>query len=196
MAHIVTLGPPPAAESAAFRRVRLGSRVLVVLFTVILAGLVLLALAEVGVVLFYQGDLITLGPTGGWIGTNPPPGYQSFVSMSLVQRLAYAVTAVVRLAPAILIFHHLRALFALYGRGVVFARENAAHILWIGVWLVAHAADPFLCHLALGAAGLEVDHRWAHFGSLQELGLGALVFVVAQVMQVGREIEEEREQFV
>jgi hypothetical protein len=196
MAHVVTLGPPPAVESAASRRVRLGSRVLGVLFAAILGGLALLTLAEVGVVLFYPGDQISLGPDGGLIGASPPPGYITFAHMSLAQKLAYAVVATVRMAPALMIFHHLRNLFSLYGKGVVFARENGTHLLWVGVWLVAHAIDPFVCHLALSATGLEIDHAWAHFGSLQELGLGLLVFVIAQVMQVGREIEEDREQFV
>jgi len=51
-------------------------------------------------------------------------------------------------------------------------------------------------HLALSATGYEIDRNWAHMVSLQELVLGGVVFVVAGVMQVGREIEEDREGFV
>jgi hypothetical protein len=46
------------------------------------------------------------------------------------------------------------------------------------------------------ATGYEIDKNWAHMASVQAFVLGLLVFVIGQVMQVGREIEEDREAFV
>ena len=55
---------------------------------------------------------------------------------------------------------------------------------------------PFLCHLVLDATNYEIDKAWMHLSSLQAFILGLLVFVIAQVMQVGREIEEDRKAFI
>ena len=48
----------------------------------------------------------------------------------------------------------------------------------------------------LSATGYEIDKAWAHMAAIQELVLGAVVFVIALVMQAGHEIEEDREGFV
>jgi len=156
-----------------------------------------LGVVAVLVILFYRGDQVQIGATSAWIGTLPAPeGFVTFASLPPVQRLAYAAVALVRAAPSVLLFWRLRELFRGYERGAVFARETIVHIRWAGVWLIADALAPFICHLALSTAGLEIDRGWAHVLSLQELVLGGVVFVVAQVMQLGREIEQEREQFV
>jgi hypothetical protein len=41
-----------------------------------------------------------------------------------------------------------------------------------------------------------MSQAWMHGSSIEQLILGAVVFVIAQVMQLGRELEEERSQFV
>lgn len=186
-----------APESPATRQLRTWSRIFVAIFGIALAVSVTLGLVAVLVILFYRGDQVQIGSTSAWIGTVPAPkGFVTFASLPPVQRLAYAVVALVRAAPSVLLFWSLRELFRGYERGAVFARESIVRIRWAGVWLVADALAPFVCHLALSATGLEIDRGWAHVLSLQELVLGGVVFVVAQVMQLGREIEEEREQFV
>jgi uncharacterized transporter YbjL len=98
--------------------------------------------------------------------------------------------------PKLLIFWSLRQLFALYGGGVVFARENALYIKGIGLFLVADAAAPLVVHLVLNALHLAIDQKWMHLSSLQELVLGGVVYVIALVMEHGHAIEEEQEQFV
>ena len=60
----------------------------------------------------------------------------------------------------------------------------------------APSGQAFACHLVLSATGYEIDGAWAHMTSVQEAILGAVVFVIALVMQAGREIEEDREGFV
>jgi hypothetical protein len=198
MSNVVTFAAsddPPAGP--AHRRIRAASRGFAALFAVMLALMAVFALVGDMAILFYPGDRLRIGPTSAWIGVGAgPPGYVPFSALAWPQRLAYALAHWVRCAPAILLFWRLRGLFRLYARGVVFASQNARHLQWAGVALIADALAPFLCHLALGAAGMEIDRRWAHFASLQTLVLGGLVIVVAQVMQVGHEIEDERSQFV
>ena len=78
----------------------------------------------------------------------------------------------------------------------MFSARTAWLIKCMGVLLVIDAVSPFLCHLVLSATGYEIDKLWAHMAAVQELVLGAVVFVIALVMQAGHEIEEDREGFV
>jgi hypothetical protein len=189
---------PPEAEARLYRRIRLGSRGLAWLF----AGLAMTYAAFVAVlmvgVIAYHGPNLRIGPTGVWLGTGDlaPSGSIPFYVLPLGQRIAYLGVGAVRAAPTLAIFLGLRRLFALYAKGEVFGGENARQIQMIGAWLVADAVIPFAEHLVQRAAGIEIDHSWAHMVSLQELVLGALVFIVAEVMRVGHEIERDREGFV
>ena len=61
---------------------------------------------------------------------------------------------------------------------------------------LAAGSAAFAAILALSATGYEIDKAWAHMTSVQEAVLGAVVFVIALVMQAGHEIEEDREGFV
>ena len=189
---------PSVAEHPAYRRVRASSRAFAILFGGLLWAFVGLMAFGVWVVLFYRGSVISLGAPGGMISTDgqPPPGYVTFASLSLTHQLVYALVWIVRSSPMILLFWNLQGLFRLYARGQVFAVRNARHLQWVGIALLADAALPFLCHLALSASGYEIDRNWAHMTSVQELLLGGLVLVIAQVMLVGREIEQDREGFV
>ncbi len=197
MASIVDLAPPRPAPTPSFRKIRATSRGFELLFTVLFALFVLVALASFWILFFYKGTMIVIGPRGGLLTTAPPPpDFIPFSKWRLDQKLAYVPDIVVRSLPSILLFWYLRALFRLYGQGKVFSARNAAVIKAIGICLVADAAAPFLCHLALSATGYEIDKMWAHMAAVQELVLGAVVFVIALVMQAGREIEEDREGFI
>jgi hypothetical protein len=197
MASVVDLTPPRPAPTPSFRKIRAASRGFELLFTVLFALFVLVALASFWILFFYKGTMIVIGPRGGLLTTQPPPpDFIPFSKWRLDQKLAYVPDIVVRSAPSIFLFWYLRTLFRLYGQGKVFSARNAAVIKAIGVCLVADAAAPFLCHLALSATGYEIDKMWAHMAALQELVLGAVVFVIALVMQAGREIEEDREGFI
>jgi hypothetical protein len=197
MASIVDLASPRPAPTPSFRKIRAASRGFELLFTVLFTLFVLVALASFWILFFYKGTMIVIGPRGGLLTTQPPPpDFIPFSKWRLDQKLAYVPDIVVRSAPSIFLFWYLRALFRLYGQGKVFSARNAAVIKAIGVCLVADAAAPFLCHLALSATGYEIDKMWAHMAALQELVLGAVVFVIALVMQAGHEIEEDREGFI
>jgi hypothetical protein len=198
MASVIDLAPPRAAATPSFRKIRAASRGFEVLFTLLFAVFVLLAIFSLWILLFYQGDVITIGPRGGMITTagHPPPDFIPFRDFRLDQKLAYVPDVIVRALPSIFLFWNLRQLFRLYSQGQVFTARNARLIQGMGVCLIADAALPFLCHLVLSVTGYEIDKMWAHMAAVQELVLGAVVFVIALVMQAGREIEEDREGFV
>ncbi|MBO9560241.1 MAG: DUF2975 domain-containing protein [Caulobacter sp.] len=184
-----------APETAAQRRVRLGSRALAWLFTGLLAVSVAILAAALIAMLFYKGELLRIGPDNCYIGDGPPNSV-AFGSLPLVHRLVYCLVGIVRATPIIMLFWSARGLFRLYAGGKVFAPANAAQFRRIGVWLCAYAVSPFACHLVLSATGYEIDRNWAHMASVQAFVLGLLVFVIGEVMRVGREIEEDREAFV
>jgi hypothetical protein len=185
----------PVTESPAQRRVRIASRGLAALFLglSVLAAVVLLA--GIGAMLFYAGPGLRIGPDGCYIGGGPANSV-AFGSLPLVHRLVYVLVALVRYAPVLMLFDQLHRLFRFYGRGQVFTPPAGLAFSRIGGWLCAIALSPLDCHLALSASGYEIDRVWLHIESVQAFILGLLVWVIGQVMQVGREIAEDREGFV
>jgi hypothetical protein len=197
MASVVDIAPARPAPSPSFHKIRAASRGFEILFTVLCGFCIALTVFSLWVIFFYQGEMLAVGPRGGLITTAPlPPDFVPFHTWRLAQKLAYVPVVIVRGLPSIVLFWALRELFRLYGRGQVFAARNAQLIKLMGVCLITDAATPFLCHLALSATGYEIDGAWAHMAAVHELVLGAVVFVIALVMQAGHEIEEDREGFV
>ena len=117
-------------------------------------------------------------------------------AFTFAQRLVGAFALTLLAAPAASIFFHLRGLFRLYARGVVFAAANARRIKHVGIGLLACALMPFLANRLVWPAGARIDPVWFHLDELQAATLGALLFVIADVMQFGREVEQERDGFV
>jgi hypothetical protein len=197
MASVIDIAPPRPVASPSFRKIRAASRGFEILFTVLCGLCIALIVFSLWVIFFYQGEMIAVGPRGGLLTTAPlPPDFVPFHTWRLDQRLAYVPVVVVRGLPSIGLFWALRELFRLYGKGQVFTARNAQLIQIMGVCLIADAAAPLLCHLVLSATGYEIDKMWAHMAAVQQLVLGAVVFVIALVMQAGHEIEEDREGFV
>jgi hypothetical protein len=198
MTNVVTLLPMEDPDQPRLgARIRLYSRGLAVVLT---ALALLLAVAAGGVMLamlVYRGEGVRIGATGMWLGVGQgPAGYIAFASLPLHHRLIYVLVGIIRTAPGVLILLNLAGLFRLYGQGQVFGRDNALRLRAVGAWLVADAALPLLVHLILSATGYEIDRSWAHLASLQALVIGAMVLIIAEVMKVGRDIEEERSQYV
>ena len=182
-------------ETPAQRRVRLGSRGLVWLFTGLLGLSMTVLLLALTAMVFYKGEFVRIGPDNAYLGGGPANSI-AFGSLPLVHRLIYCLVGIVRATPIIMLFWSLRTLFRLYAAGRVFEPENGKSFSRIGGWLCAYALSPFVCHLFLSATGYEIDKNWAHLASLQAFILGLLVLVIGQVMRVGREIEEDRKAFV
>lgn len=189
---------PPAA----LRRMRLASRGLELLFLALSVGWSLIAAAGIlDFIVPYAGNALTLGPAGGLLNIgaphfHPPAGYIAPGDMPVVQRLAHVPVGLLHVVPTFVLFWSLKGLFGAYAKGVVFAPRNARRIKAIGVALAVGAVAPFLGFTFLNSLGLAIDHSWMHATSLQKLVLGVMVYVIAQVMELGRELEEERSQFV
>jgi hypothetical protein len=195
---LVRLAEPVPVEAAAYRRIRLGSQALAVLFTILAAGLALLLAGGLAVLVGLHSDLAWVGPSGTYLALagHGPPGTVAVWTLPLAHRLAFVPVIVARVAPELGVLLSLRRLFQLYARGLVFTRENTRQIQRIALWLAADAVVPVVLHLIQQATGIEIDRAWLHVASLQELVLGGLVYVIAEVMRVGHEIEQERGGFV
>jgi hypothetical protein len=126
---------------------------------------------------------------------NGPVGAAPLSAQPMITRLAGAVDMILATLPVAFVLWHLRALFRLYAAGTVFARANASHLKHIGVWLILYMPAKFIANMIFQAAG-GLDHAWFHASEAHALILGAIVLVIAQVMDVGRETEQERAEFV
>ena len=199
---------PQPAPPPALRRMRLVSRGLEILFLALAVGSGLVALPLiVDFIVPYAGNAITLGPKGGLISLyvpwghpghpHPlPAGYIPTEAMPVIQRLAHVPVGLLHIVPMVLLFWSLRRLFGLYAKGVVFTPDNARSLKHVGAALIVIAIAPWLGHAFLSGLHLAIDQNWMHGSSIQELILGAIVYVIAQVMQLGHEIEQDRSQFV
>ena len=186
--------PPPSLSA----RVRLFSRVLSLGFLTSAVLFAALVGSLTAAMFLLPGGMGGLGPQGGWLDTagHMPPSYTALGDLPFREKLAYLLIAVVREGPKLAILFNQAVLFRLYSEGAVFQPANARRLRDTGAWLLADGIAPLLCHLALSATGLEVDRRWAHLGSVQEGVVGLLLFVIAAVMALGRELEEAGRGFV
>lgn len=195
---LTRIAEAPAPEAALYRRIRLASRALVALFTVLAGAYALLATVLIMMMFFDPVGVLRIGPSGTFLefSGHGSADTVAIARLPLAHRLCFVPVALARAAPSLAILLGLRALFGLYARGIVFSPRNALQIRLIGVWLVVDALMPFVLHIIQNSLGIEIDRAWLHMVGLQELVLGALVFVIAEVMRVGHEIEQEREAFI
>src|SRR4051794_5020217 len=101
MASIVDITPPRAAPVPSFRKLRATSYVFEVLFAVLFAAFVALAVFSLWVLFFYKGEMIAIGPRGGILTTDPlPADFVPFHTWRLDQRLVYAIDVLARAAPS------------------------------------------------------------------------------------------------
>jgi hypothetical protein len=174
------------------------SRALAVVFLILLAVTVLWA---AGAVIFslILPDHVLVGARGADLvfGHKPyaKPGMVLFADQPLATRIAGMVDVLIASVPVAMTLFNLHGLFRLYATGIVFARENARHLKHIGGWLLVYPFAKFAANMLFRAFG-GTDHQWFSATLIQALLLGAVVFVIAQVMEIGEEIERERSEFV
>lgn len=200
MALIATLPPPVPARPAALDRIASISRPLQWLFTAAMAVGAVILLGAVVTVLLYEGPRVQVRPGGLQIFIEPGtprliPGWTTLGAMPFTRKLALAGSATLMLTPALAILWQLRRLFGLYRAGVVLAVENARCLTVMAIWLVAYAAAPTLGHLLVTAAGFD-DRGWLRLDSLQALGLGLVLFVMARAMAWAAEVHDDASRFV
>lgn len=203
MGAVLKLPPIPEIRSEQppkHLRLRKRSRVLTAVFNALFWICAVYDVAMVVTALFYQGHNLTFGPEGGNLDfparATLPPGQVYWSDVTLPYRLGAVFAAITQFVPATMLMLHLRGLFRLYAQGVVFAEENALAFKRMGIWLIAYAVTPFLSVEFLTLIHYVIDRNWYHEAELYALGLGSVLFVIAEVMQAGREIEQERDEFV
>ena len=185
--------------SAALRRMRVVSRCLEILFLALTVGFAFVGGAVIFDFIVPYADVIADCPYGGLITIAPhvwPLDCLAIGNMTTAQRLAHAPCGLLLLMPILLLFWNLRRLFGLYARGMVFAPDNARRLKHAGAALIVLGIAPLMNHAFLAGLNLAINQIWIQASDVQELILGAIVYVIAQVMQLGHELEEERSQFV
>lgn len=199
-ARVAILPPPVPARPAALDRIARVSRPLQGLFTLAFAVGAVLLIGAVLTALFYEGPRVQVRPGGLQIFIEPGTprlidGWTTLGAMPFTRKLALAGSATLMLTPALAVLWQLRRLFGLYRAGVVLAVENARCLTVMAIWLVAYAVAPTLGHLLVTAAGFD-DAGWLRLDSLQALGLGLVLFVMARVMAWAAEVHDDASRFV
>jgi hypothetical protein len=115
-------------------------------------------------------------------------------SLSFGQRAMLALLAALCGTCGGFVIFHLRQLFALYSRGVVFAKDNIRHINRFGLWLVVTAVVVNVS----GRVFFVVTGQHAHDTANAAMALvyGGMTYVIARVMELGRHADQERKEFV
>ncbi len=172
---------------------RRSSRWLAVILGVLMWFAWLLVAAMILALVLYRGSGISLGPSGGFIGSPAPDGYTSFATLATRFRVGGVLAVILQFTPGAMLLRQLRDLFRLYACDVVFSRRNALLLKHTAAWLIAYAATPFLSHVLLSTTDLIVDQAWFHADEVKALVVGLLLFGIAQVMEFGHEIERDRD---
>jgi hypothetical protein len=202
MGNVVALDATvPVGATRVPKRLRALSKGLALLFTLLLGLVVFGLLAGVIAILFFPQYVLTTSSAAGILigphGTAPHlrPGMVRLSDQPLITHFAGIVDWAVALAPIFFVFWHLRRLFRLYAAGIVFAQQNAVHLKHIGLWLIAYPFAKFVSNMVFQLAG-GTDHDWFHASEIEALVLGLIVTVIAQVMEFGRDIEQEKDSFI
>ena len=182
-------------------QVRRLSRPIMILLSIALGLIVLVNVPEIVAMLAFHESAArhaSVGASEGGIdlsfwGKGQPRGV-ALDSLSFGQRSEVALLAALCAACHGLVVFHLRQLFALYARGEIFVAANIHHIKRFGLWLAAsgimiNVADR-LFHTITG----QPAHGFAN--AAMAVVYGAMTWVVARVMELGRQADLERNEFI
>ena len=141
---------------------------------------------------------IWIGPEGSWLilaRDLPPKGTIAFnalpPSTQLTAGLAFGLIG----GSLIAAFTWLSALFGAYRRGDVFGPVPQAHMTRSALCLIVFALAPGLLQPLLALVE-SPDRAWFHGHSLAALMVGAVLLVLARVMALGREVEQDARSFI
>jgi hypothetical protein len=192
----------PIADGT-LRQVRRLSRPFLILLSIALGLIVLVQIPEiVALLFFFHGDgtwraAVSSSASGINLSIFASPDLSPDVmleSLSFGQRSALALLAVLCTISGGVAIFHLRQLFALYCRGEVFTEDNIRHIKRFGLWLVVAA-------IVVNGAGrvffvVTGQHSHGTANGAMALIYGGMTWVVARVMELGRQADEERKGFI
>ncbi len=128
-----------------------------------------------------------------WYFALPPAGLLNDFVLYVLHLVVVLLTA----GPLVLGLLRLKRLFALYGEGIMFGRENVAKIREFGSSLVLFgltqlAYFPLSSLVAAGnPSGRSINISFSS-GAAVALGAGFVVVVIAWVMEEARKLEEEQ----
>lgn len=189
-------------DEIALRRVRRLSRPFMILLSIALGLVVLVQVPEILAILFlfHGGGALhaAVGASADGIGLSvwgedQPPGV-ALDQLSFGQRSALALLAALCATGGGLALFHLRQLFALYSRGEVFSADNIRHIKRFGLWLALAAIMVNIAGRLFPMITGEPSHGFAN--AAMAVIFGGMTWVVARVMELGREADQERREFV
>jgi hypothetical protein len=191
-----------AVSSEALERIRTLSRPIEILLTVALGLLLLVQIPQILAVLF----LFHGGEWRSWAsfsevglglsivrGSDIAPGV-ALETLDAGQRLGVAALAAGCAGCSALMLFHLRQLFGLFTRGAVFAKANTRHLQRFALWLAA-AAIVANVSSRLFEAITDVPPSGVANAVLAVV-IGAMIYVVARVMELATEADEERKDFI
>ena len=196
--------PDESLSSPAFKRIRTLSRPIVILLSIALGLLLLVRLPQILAILFmFRG-----GDWHAWISSSQiglgleiakgtGPALSSGVALEALgigQRVNLALLTAAGAACSGLMLFHLRQLFGLYSRGIVFARASARHLKRFALWLAASAiAVNVSGRLFEAITGARPD---GIANAAMAVVLAAMIYVIASVMELAVEADEERKEFI
>jgi len=178
------------------------ANVFVVLLSLALGALVLFHLFVVGMLSFFHDGgawhaALSFSATGTNLSVFSGVDHTNTVLIEALRWPQRAILSLISIACAIgngLVLFHLRQLFALYSRGVIFSQNNIYHIKRFGLWLVIGAIviniSGRMFQMITGHAPQEIAN------SLMAFLYGGMTYVIARVMELGREADQERKEFI
>lgn len=196
-----------APQARALHQIRRISQPIKILISIVFAMAIVIAILQIVVMLFLAQPLganayVSFSAAG--VGLNLADVEQQLHlhglaqirldTLSIQQRLTVAALAVLCATCNALALNHLRRLFDLYSRGQVFTENNIRHLKSFGMWLVVAA-------IVVNVAGrlfVWLTHAAVISTSNAALMvvLGAMIYVIAYVMELGREADLERKEFL
>lgn len=199
MTHVSEASPP----SPAFRRIRVLSRPIFVLVSIALGILLLVRVPQIFAILFMSGG----GDWQAWISSSQtglglaisrestaPGSGVALASLGTGQRINLALLTAAGAACGALMLFHLRQLFDLYARGIVFARASARHLKRFALWLAASAIAINISGRLFETITGTAPERIAN--AAMAVVLAAMIYVIASVLELAVEADEERKEFI
>jgi len=160
-----------------------------------LAGLLFLTILTLA---YVPGGYVTFNSEGGWLTFDPgtaPPGALPVTEFSLLLQFAGLLTGALVYGALIMALWSLNRLFRAYRMGQVFAPEPIRLMRRSGLGLVIFAVAPGLMQPLMRALD-SPDRNWFHGETIPVLIVGAALFLFAQIIALGVELERENKGFV
>jgi Protein of unknown function (DUF2975) len=200
----MTLISDVAAPSPASRRIRTLSHPIFVLASIALGLLLVVRIPQIFAILF----LFHGGDWHAWVSSsqiglglkiangagNAATSAVALKTLGMTQRINLALLIAACTVCSGLMLFHLRQLFGLYAQGTVLARATARHLKLFAMWLAASA-------IAANVSGSLFEtitgaHPDGIANAAMAVVLGVMIYVIASVLDLAVEADEERKEFI